>query len=113
LIDAASFGIFLAMERAALYPVLGVMTDQAFYLNGPSQTPIERPRCPKCQTRMSLARITPGPKGFDIRNFECGKCDHVITVTVATDPMKSDKASWLAGELKPPALTLAKPLGRG
>ena len=44
----------------------------------------------------------PGPKGFDIRNFECGRCDHVVTVTVGMDPMKSDKAGWLAGELKPP-----------
>jgi len=30
------------------------------------------------------------------------KCIHVITVTVATDPMKSDKVGWMAGELKPP-----------
>ncbi len=51
---------------------------------------------------MSLARIMPGPNGFDLRNFECKKCAHFITVTVATDPMKSDKVGWLAGELKPP-----------
>ena len=62
----------------------------------------ERPRCPKCTNRMSLARIMPGPPGFDLRNFECEKCIHVITVTVATDPMKSDKVGWMAGELKPP-----------
>jgi hypothetical protein len=51
---------------------------------------------------MNLARIMPGPKGYDLRNFECGKCDHVITVTVATDPMKSDSLGWLAGELRHP-----------
>jgi len=51
---------------------------------------------------MSLARIMPGRTGYDLRNFECGKCDHVVTLTVATDPMKSDKLGWLAGELKPP-----------
>jgi hypothetical protein len=48
---------------------------------------------------MSQTRIMPGPKGFDIRNFECAKCDQFTTVNVATDPMKSDKAGWLAGEL--------------
>lgn len=51
---------------------------------------------------MNLARIMPGPPGFDLRNFECDKCDQVTTLTVATDPMKSDKVGWLAGELKPP-----------
>jgi hypothetical protein len=66
---------------------------------GPSLTAIERPRCPKCQTRMSLARIMPGPKGYDLRNFECAKCDHAVTVTIDTDPMKSKAAGWLSGEL--------------
>jgi hypothetical protein len=51
---------------------------------------------------MMLARIMPGPKGFDLRNFECDKCDHVLTLTIATDPMDSAGAGWLAGELKPP-----------
>jgi hypothetical protein len=65
----------------------------------PSLLPIERPRCPKCQNRMLLARIMPGPKGYDLRNFECDKCDQVVTRTVATDPMKSDVTGWLNGEL--------------
>jgi hypothetical protein len=51
---------------------------------------------------MNLARIMPGPKGYDLRNFECDKCDHVMTATVATDPMKSGAMGWLAGSLKPP-----------
>lgn len=51
---------------------------------------------------MNLARIMPGPKGFDLRNFECVKCDLFVTMTVAADPMHSDKTGWLAGELKPP-----------
>jgi predicted nucleic acid-binding Zn ribbon protein len=71
--------------------------------SGPSLAPIERPRCPKCHNRMDLARIMAGPKGYDLRNFECDKCDCVTTVTVATDPMKSDAMRWLAGGLKPPA----------
>jgi hypothetical protein len=48
---------------------------------------------------MMLARIMPGPKGFDLRNFECDKCDHVVTLTIAADPMKSDLTGWLNGEL--------------
>lgn len=67
---------------------------------GPSLTAIERPGCPKCQTRMSLARIAPGPKGFDIRTFECSKCEHVHIVTAETDPMTS--AGRQHGQPKPP-----------
>ena len=70
--------------------------------SGPSLWAIERPRCPKCQRRMSLARISPGPSGYDLRTFECGKCEHVLKEAIATDPMKSDKAGWLGGELKAP-----------
>jgi hypothetical protein len=44
----------------------------------------------------------PGPKGYEYRNFECSKCDHVETRTVSVDPLKSEAAGWLAGELKPP-----------
>ena len=51
---------------------------------------------------MSLARISPGPSGYDLRTFECGKCEHVLKEAIATDPMKSDKVGWLGGELKAP-----------
>jgi len=78
------------------------MPDARSDSSTPQLSPIERPRCPKCQNRMMLARIMPGPKGFDLRNFECDKCDHVLTLTIATDPMDSAGAGWLAGELKPP-----------
>ena len=30
---------------------------------------------------MNLARIMPGPRGYDLRNFECQKCDKVLTVS--------------------------------
>lgn len=79
------------------------LPDSHSYLSGPSLTPIERPRCPRCSIRMSVARISPGPKGHEMRYFECSKCDQTITLAIATDPMKSDKIGWLAGELKPPA----------
>jgi hypothetical protein len=69
----------------------------------PILSPLERPHCPKCQvTRMMLARISPGPDGFEIRIFECPKCDHVHQEKVASDPLKSDKARWAEGGLKPP-----------
>jgi transposase-like protein len=61
-----------------------------------------RPNCPKCQARMSLARITPGPKGFDQRTFECGNCEYVHREAVATDKMKSLQAGWIDGDLKAP-----------
>lgn len=64
-------------------------------------SPVEHPRCPCCETRMALASIHPGPAGRDYRTFECVKCDHTETV-IADDPMKSEKAGWLQGELKPP-----------
>jgi hypothetical protein len=48
---------------------------------------------------MMLARIMPGPKGFDLRNFECHKCDHVLTMTIATDPMEFNAVNWLKDEL--------------
>jgi hypothetical protein len=73
------------------------------YLTEPSLIPIKRPRCRKCQTRMNLARIMPGPKGYDYRTFECTKCDHTDTIAVCTDPMKSGSAGWMIhSNLNPP-----------
>ncbi len=65
---------------------------------------IQRPPCPACQTRTMLARITPGPAGFDIRTFECTAC-HTIHRSVVSliDPMKSTETGrWLEGELRAP-----------
>lgn len=78
------------------------MPDSQSSSNAPSLLPVERPRCPTCHNRMNLAQIMPGRPGFDVRTFECGRCDHTHILTVATDPMKSDKIGWLPGELKPP-----------
>jgi hypothetical protein len=68
------------------------------YHSEPSLLPIERPWCPKCQGRMMLARIEPGPNHSDLRTFECPKCEHVLK-RVVEDPIKSDTAGWLKGEL--------------
>ena len=67
----------------------------------PSLIPIERPRCPQCSNRMSLAMISPASEGYDSRTFECAKCNHTMTRTVARDPM-SDRSGWQYSELKAP-----------
>jgi hypothetical protein len=69
---------------------------------------IPRLRCPKCRTRMIFARISPGPTGFELRRFDCSKCDHVEQIVTASDPMKSRTVGWFVGELQPPD-AVAKP----
>jgi hypothetical protein len=61
-------------------------------------TSFERPRCTRCQTRMMLERISPGPVGFEHRLFECPKCDHVETRVIASNPYNSEAQGWLSGE---------------
>lgn len=79
------------------------MRDFAYsHTSGPFLSAIERPRCPKCQTRMNLARTSPGPSGHGIRTFECTKCEQILKEMIVNDPMKSDKAGWAASGLKPP-----------
>jgi len=68
----------------------------------PCLLPIRRPGCPKCESRMMLAWIMPGPEGFELRTFECRKCDHSFTNAVAKEPMNTVSAGWIAGELKAP-----------
>jgi hypothetical protein len=63
---------------------------------------IQRLRCPKCQTRMTLVRISPGPTGFELRTFDCSRCNHVEKIAIASDPMKSGDVGWLVSELQPP-----------
>jgi hypothetical protein len=50
----------------------------------PSKILAEHPLCPKCTTRMMLARIMPGSKGRDMHSFECRKCRYIHVITVAT-----------------------------
>jgi hypothetical protein len=67
----------------------------------PSLLPIERPLCPKCQGRLMLARIEPGPNGADLRTFECPNCEYVPQ-TLVENPMKSGNAGWINSALKSP-----------
>ena len=64
---------------------------------------LECPRCPHCQARMTLTAISPAPPGYDLRTFDCAKCDRISTRLVPKDPMKTgDAPQWLSGQLKPP-----------
>jgi transposase-like protein len=75
---------------------------RACFSSSPLVIQIERLRCPHCTSRMMLARISPGPIGFEHRLFECSKCESVQNEVVASDPMKSNALGWLAGELRAP-----------
>ena len=46
---------------------------------------IQRPACPKCHAHMMLARIMPTRIGFDLRIFECPRCDYLHEVVVAAE----------------------------
>jgi len=71
-------------------------------LIGVTLTPIEHPRCGKCQNRMMLARITALPDGSEERTFECPRCNFTETTTVV-DPLKSEAIERLTINVQPPA----------
>jgi len=48
----------------------------------PSLLGIGRPLCPRCGTRMMLARIEPDEPGHDLRTFECTDCNHYEVVKI-------------------------------
>jgi len=68
----------------------------------PGGTSIKHPRCSRCTSRMMLARVSPGPVGFEHCCFECPGCKSVQNEVVASDPMNSTSEGWLAGELRAP-----------
>jgi hypothetical protein len=86
--------------RSRLTQRWNAMTD---YLATIPLLAIQRLRCQKCQKRMTLARILPGPSGFELRAFDCSTCDHVEKIAIASDPMKSGNVGWLIGELRSPS----------
>ena len=46
-------------------------------------TPINvRSECPRCSAFMYLAYIEPEKPGFDLRTFECPRCQHAEAVVV-------------------------------
>jgi hypothetical protein len=51
---------------------------------------------------MWTSAVSEGPKGLEQRTFQCTKCGHVETGTLASDPLQSDAFGWTNGELQPP-----------
>ena len=50
---------------------------------------------------MSLARISPGERGFEELTFECSTCHRTEKLSFPVDPLKTNSVGWLAGEVKP------------
>ena len=51
---------------------------------------------------MITSAVADGPEGLEQRTFQCAKCGHTETRTVAFDPLKSNAVGWTEGELQPP-----------
>jgi len=39
--------------------------------------------CAKCDKSMKLSSIEPAGPGFDVRTFECEKCNHIVKFAVS------------------------------
>ena len=78
------------------------MSESKSQHSGLPEVAIESQECPKCQGPMMLSRIMPGRLKFDLRTFECVKCDHVKKILVAIDPIQSDVVGLFLGELRAP-----------
>ena len=49
----------------------------------PSVPPLGQNRCPKCGVPMFMSQIDPSDKpDYDVRTFECQRCDYSETITV-------------------------------
>ena len=60
------------------------------------------PRCIQCQAPALVQRSTPGRSGFEHWTLRCTKCGRVSEAQIQTDPMKSEAAGWLSGDLYAP-----------
>jgi hypothetical protein len=61
-----------------------------------------RPRCPKCQSRMEVQRITAARSGYEHWTLRCIRCGLINETQVSTDPMKSDAIDWVDSGLRAP-----------
>jgi len=48
----------------------------------PSRLALSQPLCLKCGAGMWLASLEPDRPGYDMRSFECSKCEVAFTETV-------------------------------
>ena len=58
-----------ACERGVLVTIFQPAT--------PHSDLIKRPDCPKCRTTMRLFGIEAERPGYELRSFECPKCNHI------------------------------------
>jgi hypothetical protein len=65
-------------------------------------SPIERPRCVRCRTRMDLTNIVSRSDRSEKRTFECPKCAYIET-KIASDPLLSEQIGRLTTNIRPPA----------
>lgn len=65
-------------------------------------SPIERPRCARCLTRLRLAKIVLGAEHSEKRVFECATCGATETRFVA-DPLDSGDLTRSTNNIRPPA----------
>ena len=62
---------------------------------------------PEMPKRMNLTRIMPGQRGFEMRNFECAKCDQFKTVTIEADPYAFGESGLGSRRVEAARVTLA------
>jgi DNA-directed RNA polymerase subunit RPC12/RpoP len=67
----------------------------------PVLSPIERPRCTECGTRMLLSRMEPCDDHSEKRTFDCPRCAHIKTI-IAADPLRSRQFVRLTERVWPP-----------
>ena len=61
------------------------------------------PRCLACFRQMKLARVERGASNdTEVRKYQCERCDRTKCIVAPKDPLTSDAARWLSGELRPP-----------
>jgi hypothetical protein len=65
-------------------------------------TAIDKLHCPECRARMELARVSAGPTGFEVRTFDCTRCDRVEKIAIALESRGTSAIGWFVGESAPP-----------
>lgn len=58
---------------------------------------IDAPQCSKCGTRTTLLRISSRPANYEIRVFECPRCERIIEHLNRSSGEESGPAPGLGG----------------
>ena len=57
--------------------------------------------CPECRGAMKLVCVETNTQAQDLRTFQCGQCNRLASVLVASDPMASGANRWAISHLYP------------